>query len=218
MIAPALPPVVASIDGRQRSPARVATSTASIRSRVNDKAFDTPKDSRKNKLNDMITSCALTASVPFAMEGIGFEVHRGKLLVGDFGAGGVAPGVLSRALIRNPWPVVVLPVSGLTTTWRLSSGRPRQFLGDVAEQAVLDLVPLAGAGRKVAHLRSQPEFVGQRLQLHFPQPQPGPLLPPASAVISRRLRAVDRADGPSRATSAECSPRRSSRCRGRCPH
>lgn len=40
--------------------------------------------------------------------------------------------------------------------------------GDVAEQAVLDLVPLAGAGRQVANRNGQFELVGQLLKLDFP--------------------------------------------------
>ena len=38
------------------------------------------------------------------------------------------------------------------------------------EQAVLDLIPLAGSRRKVADRGLQPRFVGQFLQLQFPQP------------------------------------------------
>ena len=42
-------------------------------------------------------------------------------------------------------------------------------LRDEREQAVLDFVPLAGAGRKVAHSQAQPRGGGQVLQRHFPQ-------------------------------------------------
>ena len=42
--------------------------------------------------------------------------------------------------------------------------------GDEREQAMLDLVPLAGSGRQVANRDGQLELVGQLLQLDLPQP------------------------------------------------
>src|ERR1700752_584820 len=45
-------------------------------------------------------------------------------------------------------------------------------LADEGEEAVLDLVPLAGAGRQVANYDVEAEFVGQLLQFAFPQPYP----------------------------------------------
>src|SRR5271163_1862471 len=44
---------------------------------------------------------------------------------------------------------------------------------DVAKQAVLDLVPFAGAGRIVTDFDNQSCFVRQALQFQFPQPIPG---------------------------------------------
>src|SRR3954452_25222249 len=46
------------------------------------------------------------------------------------------------------------------------------ILGEVAEQAVLDLVPLRGAGRIVTDRDRQPGLVGKLLQLELPQPNP----------------------------------------------
>ena len=43
-------------------------------------------------------------------------------------------------------------------------------LGDEGEQAVLDLVPFAGAGREVADGHGQAGLVGEALQLELPQP------------------------------------------------
>lgn len=40
------------------------------------------------------------------------------------------------------------------------------ILGDVAEHPVLDLVPLAGPGRKVAHMNGNLQLDGQLLQVH----------------------------------------------------
>src|SRR6266446_10459258 len=45
-------------------------------------------------------------------------------------------------------------------------------LTDEGEEAVLDLVPLAGAGRQVADHDVEVEFVGQFLQFAFPQADP----------------------------------------------
>ena len=45
---------------------------------------------------------------------------------------------------------------------------------------MLDLVPFAGARRKVADGEAKPGFIGQLLQFHFPETQPGTIA--ASAV------------------------------------
>ena len=45
-------------------------------------------------------------------------------------------------------------------------------LGDVGEEAMLDLVPFAGAGRKVATVTASPVSLAKRLQFAFPQPDP----------------------------------------------
>src|SRR5437588_42954 len=45
-------------------------------------------------------------------------------------------------------------------------------LADETEEAVLDFVPLAGAGRQVADHDVDAELVGQLLQFAFPQPHP----------------------------------------------
>ena len=75
-------------------------------------------------------------------------------------------------------------------------------LGDEREQAMLDLVPLAGAGRQVADRDGEAEFVGQLLQLDASTgARATPLLPPQSAVISKLLSRRDSARGPSLATS-----------------
>ena len=46
-------------------------------------------------------------------------------------------------------------------------------LGDEREEAMLDLVPFAGAGRQMADGDGDIEFVGQGLQLALSQPDPG---------------------------------------------
>src|SRR5262249_7941701 len=56
---------------------------------------------------------------------------------------------------------------------------PPPVLGDVAEHAVLDLVPLTRPWREVTHGDAQPDLVCQPLQLHLPQAAPAPVRPTA---------------------------------------
>src|SRR5260370_37187803 len=58
-------------------------------------------------------------------------------------------------------------------------------LADEGEEAVLDFVPLAGARRQVADHDVEVEFVGQLLQLAFPQPHPRAV---AAPTIGSRVR------------------------------
>src|SRR5882672_6783545 len=58
------------------------------------------------------------------------------------------------------------------------------ILADEGEEAVLDLVPLAGAGREVADGDVEPNLVGQLLELPLPQTDARPI---AAAAISRDL-------------------------------
>src|ERR1700738_5044586 len=48
-------------------------------------------------------------------------------------------------------------------------------LADKGKEAVLDLVPLAGAGRQVADHDVEAELVSQLLQLALPEPHPRPV-------------------------------------------
>src|ERR1700730_13771584 len=52
-------------------------------------------------------------------------------------------------------------------------------LADKGKEPLLDLVPLAGAGRQVADHDVEAEFVSQLLQLAFPQPHPRAVAAPA---------------------------------------
>src|ERR1700730_15645074 len=60
-------------------------------------------------------------------------------------------------------------------------------LADKGKEAVLDLVPLAGAGRQVADHDVEAEFVSQLLQLAFPQPHPRAVAAPAPSLRWGRL-------------------------------
>src|SRR5579864_8884540 len=89
--------------------------------------------------------------------------------------------------IRNLDPLRVTVGIELTanTQTRSSSGRGDQVhnhavadqrfgtpvQSDEREEAMLDLVPLAGARRKVTDRNLDPNLIGEALQLAFPQPQ-----------------------------------------------
>ena len=120
--------------------------------------------------------------VPFGMELIGGDVealHRG---IADFDAFLIAARV-ERAFDLEPGG---------------SGGRADQFdhgktigersaapvLRDVAEQAVLDAVPLRCAWRIVVDVDRKPGLVGELLQFELPQSRTrAPFEPPQSAVI-----------------------------------
>jgi hypothetical protein len=59
-----------------------------------------------------------------------------------------------------------------TIAWRETSGWPPPIARDVAEQPVLDRVPLACAGRKVTDADLKARVVGEALKLGLPQAQP----------------------------------------------
>ena len=102
------------------------------------------------------------------MEGVALDRERVHLLVGDLSAGRVEAFVQFGADGQS-----ALGGGGadqvhhhLVADQRLAA----PVLGDVAEHAMLDLVPFAGAGREVAHRDAQPQRVRKLLQLELPQP------------------------------------------------
>lgn len=79
---------------------------------------------------------------------------------------------------------------------------------DKREEPMFDLVPLAGARRKVTHENGQLKFIRQALQLAFPEAK---ALPIAAAAIGRNKKTLglgDRGGVLPRATSLEPTPRR----------
>ena len=64
---------------------------------------------------------------------------------------------------------------------------PAPVLRDETEQAMFDLVPLAGARREMADRERRSQLIGQGLQRHLPQPRPVPVAAPPSAVMSSSL-------------------------------
>ena len=102
------------------------------------------------------------------MERVAVEVDGVDLGVRDVDLVGVGAlvesGVDLQAAAGLRRPIRLMIVSSETR------GLPRQFIVMKLEQAVLDLVPLRGAGREVADLDLQAGLVGELLQLDLPQP------------------------------------------------
>src|SRR5688572_13038082 len=95
-----------------------------------------------------------------------FEVDGGEFGVGDFESGGVGAGVEvspDREAGAGGGAADELDDDLAADEW---SSAP--VLGDVAEHPVLDLVPLAGAGREVADADAQAGLVGEALELGLP--------------------------------------------------
>src|ERR1700691_4656240 len=112
----------------------------------------------------------LDGVIPFGMERIAFDVERRYFCIADLDAFFVGVGVEfaadSQALLGRGR-------RDQLDDRRLTRERPTApVLGDMAEQAVLDLVPLRRAGRIVANADGQSRLVGQLLQFDFPEPNP----------------------------------------------
>src|SRR6202034_3535070 len=96
--------------------------------------------------------------VPFSMKWISVNMELGDFFVGDFDAFGVDTGVEFRMDLepggsaggRNQ------AHNDLKTGQRLAA----PVLGDAREEAVFDLVPFAGARRKMTHGYAQRGFIG----------------------------------------------------------
>src|SRR6266849_5995878 len=117
--------------------------------------------------------------VPVPMEAVAFQVDAVHLIVGDSPAGGVFSAVQTTDNLkalggRRPSDQVD---DGFIVAQRLAS----PIRGDEREEAMLDLVPLAGARREMTHRQRPSRFVGQLLLLPFPQPQ-------ARSVAAARIR------------------------------
>src|ERR1700738_2756203 len=106
--------------------------------------------------------------VPLAVELGAFEVDGGHVCVRYENAFGVLAGVAFTAHREAGFGGSgrdQLDDHAMADEWL---GAP--VLADEGEEAVLDLVPLAGAGRQVADRNAEVELVGQRLQFAFPRP------------------------------------------------
>src|SRR2546426_519306 len=109
--------------------------------------------------------------IPVAVEARMLDGNRGHLFFSDFDSSRIAAGVEGRfdaqagARCRGADEAH----DGLVAEERTTS----PVLGDVTEEAVLDLVPLAGSGREMANVDRQLEFRGELRQFRFPGPHMG---------------------------------------------
>jgi hypothetical protein len=81
---------------------------------------------------------------------------------------------------------------------------------------MLDLVPFAGARRKVADGKRQPGLIRKSLQLQFPQSQPGTIAATAVGGDENLLRSGIQMPALQSATNREWTPPRRLPCHGRC--
>ena len=101
------------------------------------------------------------------MEAIGGEVEGAKGRVSNLDACGVALGV-EASLDREPGGRAGVR-DEIEDNLVCFQRPPPPVVGDVAEHPMFDLVPLAGAGRIVAHLDCQSGIVSEILQRHLPR-------------------------------------------------
>src|SRR5271157_932490 len=104
--------------------------------------------------------------VPFWMEGIPLYVECRHLLVGDLDALGIGVGIEFAADFEAGFRRRVCDQFDGHEEADERHGAP--VLGNVAEHAVLDLVPLRGPRRIMADLDDQAGLVGELLQRHLP--------------------------------------------------
>src|SRR2546427_10144364 len=106
--------------------------------------------------------------VPVPMKAVAFQVESLHLIVGDSPAGGISSAVQTTddlKALRGRRPSNQVD-DCFVVAQRLTS----PIRGDEREKAMLDLVPLAGAGREMTHRQGPCRFVSQPLQLPLPQP------------------------------------------------
>ena len=117
--------------------------------------------------------------VPFSMELISVEIELSDLLVGDLDACGVGAGIQFGMDLQSGRGAggSNQAHNDLKTDQWLST----PVLSNARKETVFDLVPFAGARRKMADGDAQCGFIGELLQFQFPQPHTGAT---ASAAVS----------------------------------
>src|SRR5215469_10770041 len=105
--------------------------------------------------------------IPVAVERGGFELHGGQFGICDLDPGWVGTRVQSRLDLQSSTRGGV--ADEVDDHLQADEWPAAPVLRDVAEQAVLDHVPLAGARRQVAHAEAESSFVGQSLELGLPE-------------------------------------------------
>ena len=119
----------------------------------------------------------------------------------------------SLALTRSPAAVRVLPIRS-TIVSKVRSGLPRSVLRDVTEQAMLNLVPLAGARREVAHVDAQTRFVSELLQSVLPGTRAIPVAPARIGGDETTPEPRGSDTCPSSSTTGVARPQQTPACRG----
>ena len=113
--------------------------------------------------------------VPIAMEICAFQVDGGQFIVGDFDTRWIDSGVKFRF---DHKPLLGRRGRNQANNDFMTNQRPTApILRDVAKHAMLNLVPLAGAGGKVADVDGNAQMRGQGLQGHLPQSATAPIAP-----------------------------------------
>ena len=117
--------------------------------------------------------------VPVAVKPMPRETDGGELCVGDGDAAGILAAIEFRpdAQTRS----TVGRSNQTDNRGEIDERRAAPIHRDVGEQAVLNLVPFAGARREVTHRDGEPGALGELLQFPLPEPQ-------ACAVASARVR------------------------------
>src|SRR3981189_3542111 len=105
--------------------------------------------------------------VPFAVEVVTGEVDGFDVGVGHLDAGRL--GVLIEFAANLETGLGRRSCDQLDDDLTADEGFAAPVSGDEQEEAMLDLVPFAGAGRQVTHGDGNAEFVGQLLKLDLPQ-------------------------------------------------
>ena len=111
--------------------------------------------------------CWADGVVPFAVEPGPIEVDLGQFLIRNFATGGVSFLVHRRPNLQTRLGRRVCDQLDDDFVSRQRTATPVDR--DLAEQAMLDLVPLAGARWKMTHTDCHSQFVRQALQGGFPQ-------------------------------------------------
>jgi hypothetical protein len=123
------------------------------------------KASRHNKLTDLFQTWH-EGVVPFTVKVGSFQIQRSQFRIAYLCSGGVAPRVQFGADFQPRFGGCVgnqLDDDFMTDQWPSPP-----VLGDVAEHAMLDFVPLAGARRKMAHPNRDAQAHSQVLESDFP--------------------------------------------------
>src|SRR5215203_640336 len=119
--------------------------------------------------------------VPITMKGRACDDHIREVGVRHFDADGIGTGI-QLCPDREPGGGPHTP-NELDHGFAIDERTPTPVLGDVTEEAVLDLVPLGGAGWKCETLIVRPVRVAKRCNATFHNRERVLLLPPASAVM-----------------------------------